>query len=96
MLPVLSAATWLLNVEAGAGAQYHSSARVQFLVRTSVCLGWALSAPMPAGVLWFWVVSNIFSLVRAYITRLDSVRRALRMPLASEIAALTHIPKSVS
>lgn len=96
LLPVLSAATWLLNVEAGAGVFYHSSARAQFLVRTGATLGWALSAPMPSGVFVFWLTSNLFAVARGYITRLDSVRRALGIPLASQIASLTHLPRSVA
>lgn len=96
LLPVLSAATWLLNVEAGAGVFYHSSARAQFLVRTGATLGWALSAPMPSGVFVFWLTSNLFAVARGYITRLDSVRKALGIPLASQIASLTHLPRSVA
>lgn len=96
LLPVLSAATWLLNVEAGAGVFYHSSTRAQFLVRTGATLGWALSAPMPSGVFVFWLTSNLFAVARGYITRLDSVRKALGIPLASQIASLTHLPRSVA
>lgn len=96
LLPVLSAATWLLNVEAGAGVFYHSSARAQFLVRTGATLGWALSAPMPSGVFVFWLTSNLFAVARGYVTRLDSVRKALDIPLASQIASLTHLPRSVA
>jgi membrane protein insertase Oxa1/YidC/SpoIIIJ len=96
LLPVLSAATWLLNVESGAGVYYHSSHQAKFLVRTAACMAWALSAPMPSGALLFWVTSNLFAVARGYVTRFDGVRRALGIPLASEIAALTHLPKSVT
>jgi hypothetical protein len=42
------------------------------------------------------VTSNLFAVARGYVTRFDGVRRVLGIPLASEIAALTHLPKSVT
>jgi membrane protein insertase Oxa1/YidC/SpoIIIJ len=96
LLPVISAASWLLNVESGAGVYYHTSARARFLVRTAATMGWALSAPMPSGVLLFWVTSNLYAVLRGYVTRSDRIRKWLKIPLASEIAALAHLPKSIS
>jgi YidC/Oxa1 family membrane protein insertase len=96
LLPILSAVTWLLNIESGAGVYYHSHQKLQLIVRSAAYLCWALAAPIPSGVLLFWTTSNVFAITRGYITRFDKVRKALGIPLSSEIAKLTHLPKNVS
>jgi membrane protein insertase Oxa1/YidC/SpoIIIJ len=55
-------------------------------------MAWALSATMPSGVLIFWTTSNIFAITRGYITRFDSARKLLNIPLQTEIAKLQHLP----
>jgi len=95
LLPLLSAATWLLNVESGAGVYYHASPGAKLLVRTGASMFWALGANMPAGVLLFWITSNVFAICRGYVTRMDAVRRRLGIPLAADIARLAHLPRAV-
>ncbi len=92
LLPIVSAFTWLMNVEMGAGAYYHSAPYVKSMTRVVASMCWALSATMPAGVLVFWTTSNLFALARGYVTHSDRVRRYLGIPLQAEIAKLKHIP----
>lgn len=93
LLPIASAVTWLMNVEAGAGVHYHATPHLRSAVRIAAVTCWPLASTLPNGVLLFWVTSNVFALARAAATKPDAVRRMLRIPLRSEIAALAHLPK---
>lgn len=95
ILPIVSAITWLVNVESGAGVHYHAEPYLRSVVRVGACMCWALSATMPTGVLIFWVTSNVFAIGRGMLTRVDAVRKVLRLPLKHEIAKLDHLPKVV-
>lgn len=95
LLPIASALTWLMNVEAGAGVHYHASPRLRSAVRLIAVTCWPLASTLPNGVLVFWVTSNLFALARAAATRPDAIRRLMNIPLRSEIAALSHLPKPI-
>ena len=51
-----------------------------------------LASTLPAGVLLFWVTSNLFAVARGAVARTNAVRRALGVPLVKEAAALAHLP----
>jgi len=93
LLPILSALTWLLNVEMGAGRSYAAwpEARVAARLGAVACI--PLAETVPSGVLLFWVTSNVFALARGALLRQDRVRKLLKIPLQSEIEALSHLPK---
>ena len=59
---------------------------------TSPAVREALASTLPAGVLLFWVTSNLFAVARGAVARTNAVRRALGVPLAKEVAALAHLP----
>ena len=40
---------------------------------------------VPSGVLVFWVTSNLWEMARIQILNRDSVRRALNIPIRSEV-----------
>ena len=85
----------LAPAESGAGVHYHANGALRGGLRILACTSWALAATMPNGVLIFWITSNVFAIGRGYVTRVNAVRRALRIPLASEIAALPHLPRAL-
>jgi YidC/Oxa1 family membrane protein insertase len=93
LLPVFSAITWLWAVELGSGVYYAAWPNVRLVTRTLAMAFIPVTATMPAGVFVFWLTSNLFAIARTYLTRLDSVRRLLRIPLRSEVAKLSHLPK---
>ena len=94
VLPILSAGSWLWNVESGAGAYYDCNPALRNGIRTAACLAWPLAATMPSGVLLFWVTSNLFAVVRGYATRPDAVRRLLGIPTRSQIDGLRGLPRA--
>lgn len=93
LLPILSALTWLWNVELGAGVYYHAWSAPKSVARMVSVASIPLTANLPSGVFVFWVTSNLFAIARTYVTRSDRIRRWLNIPLVSEIAALKHLPK---
>jgi membrane protein insertase Oxa1/YidC/SpoIIIJ len=93
LLPILSAGTWLANVEMGAGLHYEAWPMTRLAARLGAVAFIPLAETVPAGVLVFWLTSNLFALARGGVLRLNAVRRALAIPLQSEILALTHLPK---
>jgi len=95
VLPILSAATWLWNVESGAGIHYDSNPALRNGVRVAACLAWPLAATMPAGVLLFWCTSNAFAIARGYATRGNAVRRLLGIPTTAQLQALPYLPRAV-
>ena len=78
-----------------AGIHYHANGSLRGGLRVVACMSWALSSTMPNGVLIFWITSNVFAICRGYVSRFDGVRRALGIPLVSQIAALTHLPRAL-
>jgi YidC/Oxa1 family membrane protein insertase len=92
LLPILSGLTWLAQVELGAGVHYGSWPTVRLMVRTLSVATISLAATLPSGVFVFWITSNLFAVARALVLQRDSVRRLLKIPLRSEIAALSHLP----
>jgi YidC/Oxa1 family membrane protein insertase len=95
LLPILSAVSWLWVVEAGSGVYYHSWPSLRATTRVVALAFIPLATNLPAGVFVFWITSNLYAISRTYILRTDVVRRALRMPLASEIRRLEYLPKRV-
>jgi YidC/Oxa1 family membrane protein insertase len=95
ILPIVSALTWLWNVEMGAGVFYGASPSLKLAARMSSVATIPLSATLPSGVFIFWITSNLFAVARGYAMRPDAVRRLLKMPLASEIKKLSHLPAPV-
>ena len=82
LLPIISAATWLANLEVGAGRAYHESRTVRDSTRMAAAMCWPLASNLPSGVLIFWIASNAFAVGRGYVMRLDPLRRRLGIPLA--------------
>jgi membrane protein insertase Oxa1/YidC/SpoIIIJ len=74
---------------------YHAWPSPKTVARLVAVSSIPLTASMPSGVLLFWSVSNIFAVARTYLMRTDTARAALGIPLASQVAALTHLPKPV-
>lgn len=93
LLPVLSAVTWLWVVEAGAGHYYYAWPQTRAVARAAAFAFIPITTTLPAGIFMFWLTSNSFALLRTYVLRNDAVRRALDIPLASEINKLSHLPK---
>ena len=93
VLPILSALTWLGNVEMGAGLHYEAYPTARLAARLGAVAFIPLAETLPAGILLFWVTSNVFSLGRGVVLRSDAVRRALNIPLQAQILALKHIPQ---
>jgi len=87
LLPILSALTWITNLEAGVGRAYHESTELKSQTRTLAAASWMLAANLPAGVHLFWLTSNVFAIVRGRIVGLDRVRAALGIPLAAKVEA---------
>jgi YidC/Oxa1 family membrane protein insertase len=81
MLPVLSAATWLLTIELGA-----AEPRTEFMnqiragVRFAAAVMVPVTAALPSGVFVYWITSNIFSLFQIYILQRAFVRRFFGIP----------------
>lgn len=90
---ILSALTWLWLVECSSGQHYHAWANVRTTSRVVALAFIPLTATLPAGIFVFWITSNLFAITRSYVTRLDSVRRWLRIPSVSEINKLEHLPR---
>lgn len=93
LLPILSALTWLLNVELGAGRSYEAWPEARIAARLGAVACIPLAETLPCGVLLFWVTSNVFALGRGALLRQDKVRKLLNIPLQKEIDALLHLPK---
>ena len=92
LLPILSAVTWLANVELGAGHHYSALPTVRLTARTAAVAFIPLAETIPAGILLFWVTSNVFALARGAVLRANAVRSALGIPLHSAVLALKHLP----
>ncbi len=93
LLAIISALTWLWNVEIGAGVHYSTHRTLRNSVRLGAVSFISLSSTLPAGVFVFWITSNVFALARGYILRGDAVRKYLHIPTQKTIAGLTHLPK---
>ena len=92
LLPILSAVTWLANVELGAGFQYSALPTARLTARTAAVAFIPLAETIDAGVLLFWITSNLFALARGAALRANPVRAALGIPLHATILALKHLP----
>ncbi len=92
-LPIISAVTWLWQVEMGSGVHYAAWPSLRLATRVTALAMVPLTATLPSGVFVFWVTSNLFAVVRGYAARSDVVRRALRIPFQKDIALLTHLPR---
>lgn len=93
LLPILSALTWLLNVELGAGKSYEAWPEARIAARLGAVACIPLAETLPCGVLLFWVTSNVFALGRGALLRHERVRKLLNIPLQKDIDALLHLPK---
>ena len=93
LLPILSALSWLVQVETGAGASYAALPTVRLCARMTALAFIPLTATLPSGVFVFWITSNVFAIARGRLARLDAVRRAFDIPLARDVARLPHLPK---
>jgi membrane protein insertase Oxa1/YidC/SpoIIIJ len=91
LLPTISALTWLWNVELGAGVHYHAWQNPRVAARAIAVASIQLTSTLPAGVLLFWVTSNMFAVARTFVVRGDSMRRLLNIPLREEMANLPHV-----
>jgi YidC/Oxa1 family membrane protein insertase len=92
LLPILSALTWLWQVEMGAGVHYTAMPTLRIVTRTVAVAMIPLSATLPAGVFVFWITSNVFAIARGYALKTDAMRRLLHVPLSRQIDKLTHLP----
>lgn len=79
-LPVLSAITWLLSFELGAGQLYHMNPKLHSYIRLLTVAFIPITLQLPAGVFVFWITSNVFAIVRILLTRWGPIRRLLRIP----------------
>lgn len=94
LLAIISALTWLLNIEMGAGAHYTAHNTLRTSVRLGAVAMISLSSTLPSGVFVFWITSNVFALTRGYIMRSDVARRVCRIPSRKTMEALSHLPKT--
>jgi membrane protein insertase Oxa1/YidC/SpoIIIJ len=92
LLPILSALTWIWQVEMGAGVHYAALPGVRLGARLCSVAMIPLGATLPSGVFVFWITSNVFAIARGYAARTNWLRSRLNIPLRSEIAALKHLP----
>ena len=93
LLPIISALTWLTQIELGAGVHYAARPTLRLAARLTTVATISLSSTLPAGVFVFWITSNLFAIARALVVSRDPVRRLLGIPLASEIKKLRHLPR---
>ena len=93
LLPVASGLTWLLNIEAGAGAHYAAQPALRLGTRLGAVAFIPLAQTIPSGVLIFWVTSNLFAVVRGRVARNPSLRKALGIPLSEHLAPF--LPRAV-
>ena len=81
MLPVLSAATWLLTIELGAAeARTELMRSFRSTMRFTAAVMVPVTASLPSGVFVYWITSNMFSLLQIYVMQRGPVRRFFRIP----------------
>jgi YidC/Oxa1 family membrane protein insertase len=85
MLPVLSAATWLLTIELGAAEPRTEFMRqIRSITRFAASVMVPVTAALPSGVFVYWITSNIFSLLQIYLLQRAPIRRILNIPPRTE------------
>jgi membrane protein insertase Oxa1/YidC/SpoIIIJ len=72
-------------VELGADSGVAMTGGIKWFFRALSVGMFALTFNMPTAVFMYWNLSNVFSLISSQMLKRDSVRRALNMPLASEV-----------
>jgi len=85
VLYVASSLTWLWNVEIAGGSLYLKDGRVRMATRVVALGSIPVVATMPCGVMIFWITSNLWEIMRVNILRNEKLRRALGIPLESEL-----------
>ena len=75
----------LSPMQAGAGHLYVSDGKLRLWTRLSAIAFIPITGGVPCGVLVFWVTSNIWEILRIQVLNQDRVRRALGIPLRSEV-----------
>lgn len=81
LLPVLTSATFLLNVELGADGipqQQQKQMRLTFRIMAAGMI--PLTLYFPSGIFVYWLTSNLFSLAQFSILRQPAVRRLVGIP----------------
>lgn len=96
VLPTMSGLMWLWVVECAAGVHYFAWPNVRTSSRCIALAFIPVTSTLPSGIFIFWITSNIYAIAQTYILRFDAVRRALRIPLASEIKYNEILPKDNS
>ncbi len=69
----------------GAGHLYSSNGVLRLWTRLSSIAFIPITGGVPCGVLMFWITSNCWEMARIAILNRDGVRRALGIPLRSEV-----------
>eukprot|EP00042_Codosiga_hollandica_P052218 m.659587 g.659587 ORF g.659587 m.659587 type:complete len:622 (-) comp58443_c0_seq64:215-2080(-) len=84
-LPVLSCLTWLGVTEMAGGNLYASNGKLRLWLRMASIAFIPVTGGVPCGVLMFWITSNCWEMARVWVSSHDAVRRALGIPLVSEV-----------
>eukprot|EP00475_Leptophrys_vorax_P019633 TRINITY_DN2691_c2_g1_i1.p1 TRINITY_DN2691_c2_g1~~TRINITY_DN2691_c2_g1_i1.p1 ORF type:complete len:422 (-),score=89.02 TRINITY_DN2691_c2_g1_i1:647-1912(-) len=85
VLYVASSLTWLWNVEIAGGSLYLKDGRVRMVTRVIALGSIPVVATMPCGVMIFWITSNLWEITRVNVLRNEKLRKALGIPLESEL-----------
>lgn len=92
MLPIISSATFLLTIEAGAadgmeGQTDVMKKRMKNIMRAVAVIIVPFTVSLPASVFCYWATSNAFSLFQTMVLKLPGVRPALGLPDPKAMAA---------
>ncbi|CAH8564087.1 unnamed protein product [Dicrocoelium dendriticum] len=81
LLPLISMTTTLIVLETGAEmSTQHVSPLLKLFLRLSPCIGFLFVMNMPSGMLWYWTISNLISLIQSFVLRVPVVRNWLQLP----------------
>ena len=69
----------------GAGQMYFSNGKLKLWTRLSSIAFIPVTGGVPCGVLVFWITSNLWEMARIHVLNQDGVRKALGIPLVSDM-----------
>jgi YidC/Oxa1 family membrane protein insertase len=84
-LYVLSGLTWLWNVEIAGGSIYLRSGKIRMVTRVIALGSIPIVSTMPAGIMIFWITSNLWEITRVHTLRSEAVRKYFGIPLESQL-----------
>ncbi|KAF0852417.1 mitochondrial OXA complex Oxa1 subunit (core chaperone) [Andalucia godoyi] len=88
IFPLLSSLTFLTTIELGADTGVAPMGKgIRWFFRALAVGMFFLTMSMPKAVFLYWTASNFFSLISSRLLQRDAVRRALNIPLNSEVKA---------